>query len=80
MGLLGCMDPLAFDDALQRSRTVFAEAASLGFEFKLLDIGGGFIGTEKPVEVEVRRKKPICVMSQKLTPPSNGLGSWAWFM
>ncbi|PVU85322.1 hypothetical protein BB560_007060 [Smittium megazygosporum] len=38
----GCQDDCAFDDALQRARTVFDQAESLGFNFNLLDIGGGF--------------------------------------
>jgi ornithine decarboxylase len=40
----GCTDPSAFGDAIKRARHVFDEGKELGFEFTLLDIGGGFPG------------------------------------
>jgi len=43
----GCMDPLAYDDAIRRAHKVFAQGHSLGFNMTLLDVGGGFPGTEK---------------------------------
>lgn len=43
----GCQDPMAYDDAVRRARRVFEEGESLGFNFNLLDVGGGFPGTEK---------------------------------
>jgi len=43
----GCMDPLAYDDAVRRAKEVFEEGKALGYHFHLLDVGGGFPGTEK---------------------------------
>eukprot|EP00795_Rhopilema_esculentum_P005736 gene5736-10990_t len=46
-----CLDLETYVQAVQDARAVFDEAASLGYEFTLLDIGGGFpgaIGTEEP--------------------------------
>ena len=43
----GCMDPMAYDDAVRRAKGVFEEGKALGFNFTLLDVGGGFPGTEK---------------------------------
>jgi diaminopimelate decarboxylase len=41
-----CRDPVAFDDALRRARRVFEEALLLGYKLDLLDVGGGFPGSE----------------------------------
>lgn len=38
----GCFDSSAFADAIQRSRTVFNMGRDVGYEFSMLDIGGGF--------------------------------------
>jgi len=38
----GCFDPSAFADAIQRSRTAFDMGKDAGYEFSMLDIGGGF--------------------------------------
>lgn len=43
----GCQDPMAFDDAVRRAKKVFEEGARLGYRFTLLDVGGGFPGSEK---------------------------------
>lgn len=43
----GCQDPMAFDDAVRRAKKVFEEGARLGYRFSLLDVGGGFPGSEK---------------------------------
>jgi ornithine decarboxylase len=40
----GCTDASAFSDAIQISRDVFNKAENVGFEFSLLDVGGGFPG------------------------------------
>ncbi|RUS24726.1 pyridoxal-dependent decarboxylase [Jimgerdemannia flammicorona] len=40
----GCFDEQAFSDAVQRARNVFDQAAEIGYEFTLLDVGGGFPG------------------------------------
>lgn len=39
----GSYDPSAFLDAIQRSRQVFDQGLERGFNFDLLDIGGGFM-------------------------------------
>ncbi|KAG9289820.1 hypothetical protein G9A89_015400 [Geosiphon pyriformis] len=38
----GCFDENAFADAVFMAKTVFDEASKLGFDFELLDVGGGF--------------------------------------
>jgi ornithine decarboxylase len=38
----GCYDPLVYRDAIARARAVFNMAKNVGYEFTLLDVGGGF--------------------------------------
>jgi ornithine decarboxylase len=40
----GCFDASSFTDAVELARKAFDIGASLGFDFSLLDIGGGFPG------------------------------------
>jgi len=40
----GASDPQSFAKAVQDSRVVFDEAAEIGYELKVLDVGGGFSG------------------------------------
>ncbi|KAI7875624.1 hypothetical protein K492DRAFT_136290 [Lichtheimia hyalospora FSU 10163] len=40
----GCMDASAFTDALSSARSVFDQAASMGHNMTILDLGGGFPG------------------------------------
>ncbi|MCJ1247454.1 Ornithine decarboxylase [Trapelia coarctata] len=40
----GASDPQSFVKAVQDSRTVFDQAASIGYDLKTLDVGGGFSG------------------------------------
>jgi len=40
----GCCDPSSFQDAIINARWVFDQAAEYGYEFTLLDLGGGFPG------------------------------------
>lgn len=42
----GCYDSSLFYEAVRSSKFVFDEAAKLGFKFHLLDVGGGFPGTD----------------------------------
>lgn len=42
----GCLDENAFYDAVLRARHVFDQASELGFNFRLLDVGGGFPGAD----------------------------------
>jgi len=44
----GCSQVGAFQNALRRARTVFDEAARVGYDLRLLDIGGGFPGWDEP--------------------------------
>jgi ornithine decarboxylase len=46
-----CTDATAYSDALKLSKSVFDIAKELGFEFNLLDIGGGFPGNDQPGKV-----------------------------
>ncbi|KAK4688225.1 ornithine decarboxylase, partial [Tremellales sp. Uapishka_1] len=38
----GCKDPLQFADAVWRAKQVFDMGKQVGYEFKFLDVGGGF--------------------------------------
>lgn len=40
----GCMDTTAYAKAILAARKLFDFAACVGFDFTLLDIGGGFPG------------------------------------
>ncbi|KAJ2805696.1 Ornithine decarboxylase [Coemansia furcata] len=40
----GCKSEAAFSDAVERARCVFDQAAALGLQLSLLDVGGGFPG------------------------------------
>ncbi|KAF1330824.1 Ornithine decarboxylase 1, partial [Globisporangium splendens] len=49
----GCFSVSAYSDAVTRARKAFDIGQSLGFNFSLLDIGGGFPGTETgPISFE----------------------------
>lgn len=55
----GAKSPLAFLKAVQDSRKVFNEAAELGYDLKILDIGGGFLE-------DSTFEKMACVLSAAL--------------
>ena len=38
----GCKDPMQFADAVWRARKVFDMGKDVGYEFRFLDVGGGF--------------------------------------
>lgn len=42
----GCLDEGAFGEAVVRARHVFDQAAEMGFNLTLLDVGGGFPGAD----------------------------------
>lgn len=42
----GCLDASAFGDAVLRARRVFDQGQAMGFNFTLLDVGGGFPGSD----------------------------------
>lgn len=48
----GCYDANAFRDAVYSARKVFDEAKKVGFSPHLLDVGGGFPGTDDGVSFE----------------------------
>lgn len=54
----GCMDPPVYAKAIQAARKLFDFARSVGFEFTLLDIGGGFPGDKGTDIKEVSPKSP----------------------
>lgn len=47
----GCYDENAYVDAINRARFVFDQATELGFNFHLLDVGGGFSFSRKNNDV-----------------------------
>lgn len=47
----GCFDASAYSDALKQAKIVFNTAKELGFNFYLIDIGGGFPGHVESGEV-----------------------------
>ena len=59
----GNNDPNAYAGSILNARTVFNKGISLGFEMKLLDIGGGFPGTEPPLDAE---GKPTCMSFEQI--------------
>eukprot|EP01092_Planopodium_desertum_P016033 TRINITY_DN879_c0_g1_i1.p1 TRINITY_DN879_c0_g1~~TRINITY_DN879_c0_g1_i1.p1 ORF type:complete len:475 (+),score=98.32 TRINITY_DN879_c0_g1_i1:210-1634(+) len=45
----GCGDPTAYEKSLASARMVFDQALELGYDFEILDIGGGFPGSDGKV-------------------------------
>lgn len=43
----GCFDATAYSDAIKRARLAFDIGKQHGFEFQLLNIGGGFPGSKQ---------------------------------
>lgn len=52
----GCMDPPAYAKAINAAKKLFDFAEKIGFQFKLLDIGGGFPGDNNTSIEEVEKK------------------------
>ncbi|CAG8453328.1 5303_t:CDS:2 [Rhizophagus irregularis] len=46
----GCYDENSYIDAIRRARFVFNQASEMGFDFHLLDVGGGFSFSHKSDE------------------------------
>ncbi len=59
----GNNDPNAYGGSILNARAVFDKGISLGFEMKILDIGGGFPGTEPPLDAE---GKPTCMSFEQI--------------
>ena len=52
-----CQDATAYVKALENARSLFDYAETVGYHFNLLDIGGGFPGSEnRKIKVEEVRK------------------------
>lgn len=60
----GCKEPGAFEKALSDARKVFAIAKEKGFDMEILDIGGGFPGSDTP---ELRFKDLAASISADLS-------------
>jgi ornithine decarboxylase len=69
-----CLDPEVYTKTLKQARRIFdiAQRKEFGFDFKILDIGGGFSGYnwDKPSFPEVA--KAINSTLEKLFPESEG--------
>ncbi|CAD6200027.1 unnamed protein product [Caenorhabditis auriculariae] len=48
----GCNDPTAFRTALKHTKRLFGLGASLGFNMKMIDVGGGFPGSDHHLSFE----------------------------
>lgn len=59
----GNNDPRAYIEAINNAHDVFQQGISLDYEMKLLDIGGGFPGTEPPLDSE---GKPSCLSFEEI--------------
>lgn len=55
----GCQDSPIYAKAIQTARKLFDFAKKIGFQFNLLDIGGGFPGDKNDDIKEVRSIKTI---------------------
>lgn len=49
----GCQSARAFSDAVEVARVVFDEGLATGFNLTLLDVGGGFPGSDNPAQAPV---------------------------
>ncbi|CAN9502039.1 unnamed protein product [Ophioblennius macclurei] len=59
----GCSDPNAFTQAIADARYVFDLGAELGYNMDLLDIGGGFPGSD---DVELKFEEIVAVLNPAL--------------
>lgn len=48
-----CKNPAQYHEAISMSRDVFRMAKSIGFDFTILDIGGGFTGLNDPTSMKL---------------------------
>lgn len=65
----GCMSVDSFVSAIRSAAQVFAEGEELGFNFNLLDIGGGFPGTSETISF-TEIANAIAPALDELFPPS----------
>lgn len=59
----GNNDPNAYLNSIRDARSVFDQGIELGFEMKILDLGGGFPGSEPPIG---RDGKPECLSFEEI--------------
>lgn len=57
----GCMDALAFEQAIEASKKLFNFAETVGYHFNFLDIGGGFPGKNHTDIEEVKFRMNKCL-------------------
>ncbi|PVU89822.1 hypothetical protein BB559_002007 [Furculomyces boomerangus] len=70
----GSLDVNAFSDALRRARFVFDQAKQLGFEFSLLDIGGGFPSSKQRGGIDFKSfARNLDAEMNRLFPVSEGI-------
>lgn len=69
----GCFSVSAYSDAVKRARKVFDVGHAMGFNLSLLDIGGGFPGTEGgPISFEECAKELQVSLAENF-PPQSGI-------
>jgi len=66
----GCFSSSAWIDAISLARTIFNEAEKLGFSMNLLDIGGGWPGTDEGPLILEDIHEEISRQINELFPPS----------
>ncbi len=49
-----CGEPLAYRRAIMEAHTLFELGSSMGFHMQVLDIGGGFPGSDRALFEQVR--------------------------
>lgn len=69
----GCQDSSAFTKAVASARQVFDIAADIGYNFELLDIGGGFPGSKGPFVSFEEIASVINTSLDQLFPPESGV-------
>ena len=57
----GCYDATAFSAAVETSHQVFEVGKNLGFDFSLLDIGGGFPG-QKSAKITFEEVRHLMIL------------------
>lgn len=69
----GCLEAEAFKKAIVAARVVFDQAKEIGFNFDILDIGGGFPGYDQPSINFGEVTKTINSSISKLFPETSGV-------
>lgn len=54
----GCLEPMAFHDAIQLTKLVFEQGKKVGHSMEMIDIGGGFPGVEnESIQKEIQSEE-----------------------